>query len=301
VHRFSTKYQDAESGYYYYGFRYYEHETGRWLNRDPIEEEGGYNLYGFVGNDGVGKWDYLGLDVDPDRVQTDSNEFLRALIDSVKRYVVNNGGDLTKGWCCELKRINSLKNQWEAREDLLKHFIDESGEHILHDKFFFTKNGGFVDLRHFLTIARVAIASDTSTAMSFGTAIEFNQLRLGQRSAFSVEDMPSNKFGADFSDKILDSICLLPISIVNYLNEDLGGVMAPPEPVENFNRIKNLTIYPVLNTTVSDANKIYVYAAQRGSYLLVRTARTDAGLSIIETMVAIGFSVDNPDPGYDEE
>jgi len=61
VHRFSTKYQDEESGYYYYGFRYYDPETGRWLNRDPIEEQGGYNLYGFVGNNGMNEWDYNGL------------------------------------------------------------------------------------------------------------------------------------------------------------------------------------------------------------------------------------------------
>lgn len=32
-----------------------------WPSRDPIEEEGGLNLYGFVGNDGVNAWDYLGL------------------------------------------------------------------------------------------------------------------------------------------------------------------------------------------------------------------------------------------------
>ena len=43
-----------------YGFRYYDPLTGRWLNRDPIEEEGGINLYAFVGNNGVGKWDVLG-------------------------------------------------------------------------------------------------------------------------------------------------------------------------------------------------------------------------------------------------
>ncbi len=32
-----------------------------WPSRDPLEEEGGLNLYGFVGNDGVGKWDVLGM------------------------------------------------------------------------------------------------------------------------------------------------------------------------------------------------------------------------------------------------
>ena len=44
----------------YYGYRYYDPITGRWPSRDPIEEEGGLNLYGFVGNDGVDRFDVLG-------------------------------------------------------------------------------------------------------------------------------------------------------------------------------------------------------------------------------------------------
>ena len=59
--RFSTRYQDTETGLYYYGYRYYDPEHGRWLNRDPLGEAGGGNLYGFVGNDPVNSWDYLGL------------------------------------------------------------------------------------------------------------------------------------------------------------------------------------------------------------------------------------------------
>ncbi len=59
--RFSTKYQDSETGFYYYGYRYFDTTTGRWLSRDPIEEQGGLNLYGFVGNDGVNGVDLLGM------------------------------------------------------------------------------------------------------------------------------------------------------------------------------------------------------------------------------------------------
>ena len=59
--RFSTKYEDAETGLLYYGFRYYDPVTGRWLSRDPIGENGGLNLYGMVGNSPVNLWDYLGL------------------------------------------------------------------------------------------------------------------------------------------------------------------------------------------------------------------------------------------------
>ncbi|MEZ5300445.1 MAG: RHS repeat-associated core domain-containing protein [Verrucomicrobiales bacterium] len=55
--RFSTKYFDEETGFYYYGYRYYDPEHGRWASRDPIGEQGGLNLYGFVGNDGVGLFD----------------------------------------------------------------------------------------------------------------------------------------------------------------------------------------------------------------------------------------------------
>jgi len=36
--RFSTKYEDAETGLYYYGYRYYDPVIGRWPNRDPLED-----------------------------------------------------------------------------------------------------------------------------------------------------------------------------------------------------------------------------------------------------------------------
>ncbi len=60
-YRFSTKPRDSETGLYYYGYRYYDPVTGRWPSRDPIEEKGGMNLYGFVRNDGVNLVDLKGL------------------------------------------------------------------------------------------------------------------------------------------------------------------------------------------------------------------------------------------------
>jgi RHS repeat-associated protein len=61
TYRFSTKPRDQETGLYYYGYRYYDPMTGRWPSRDPIEEMGGNNLFGMVGNAVVNKWDILGL------------------------------------------------------------------------------------------------------------------------------------------------------------------------------------------------------------------------------------------------
>ncbi len=59
---FSTKYLHHETGFYYYGYRFYSPELMRWLNRDPIEERGGLNLYGLTGNEPVNTIDSLGLE-----------------------------------------------------------------------------------------------------------------------------------------------------------------------------------------------------------------------------------------------
>jgi hypothetical protein len=45
----------------YYGYRWYDPETGRWPSRDPIGEEGGVNLYNFIINDAVNGIDVYGL------------------------------------------------------------------------------------------------------------------------------------------------------------------------------------------------------------------------------------------------
>src|SRR6266516_4178341 len=59
--RFSTKYTDDESDFLYYGYRYYNPSTGRWLSRDPVEEQGGVNIYCLVGNEPITRADFLGL------------------------------------------------------------------------------------------------------------------------------------------------------------------------------------------------------------------------------------------------
>jgi len=59
--RFSTKFFDTETGLVYYGHRYYSPSLGRWFSKDPIEEEGGWNLYCMVRNNVIFNVDNLGL------------------------------------------------------------------------------------------------------------------------------------------------------------------------------------------------------------------------------------------------
>ena len=56
--RWSNRLNTQEKSSYHY-----ETASGRsnWPNRDPIQEQGGLNLYGFVLNDGLNNWDFIGL------------------------------------------------------------------------------------------------------------------------------------------------------------------------------------------------------------------------------------------------
>jgi RHS repeat-associated protein len=62
VYRFSSKEVHVNSGMCYYGFRFYEPNLQRWVNRDPIGERGGVNLYAYVQNDPSDHFDFFGLD-----------------------------------------------------------------------------------------------------------------------------------------------------------------------------------------------------------------------------------------------
>ena len=60
-YRFSTKRHNAAWSMYDYGYRHYSPDLGRWMSRDPIEEEGGYNLFSYVRNDPYDTIDPNGL------------------------------------------------------------------------------------------------------------------------------------------------------------------------------------------------------------------------------------------------
>ncbi len=53
--QWSSEHYDSELALVYYNYRHYNPTDGRWINRDPIAEQGGWNLYVFFKND------YLGL------------------------------------------------------------------------------------------------------------------------------------------------------------------------------------------------------------------------------------------------
>lgn len=93
-----------------YGYRFYSPGLGRWINRDPIRESGGLNLYGFVGNDSVNNSDAYGLYIGEGAVDKGRRWFWTGdpcASDEVYNAAVNGAGDWWyndspgRGWYAE--------------------------------------------------------------------------------------------------------------------------------------------------------------------------------------------------------
>ena len=75
---YTGHYTNAKSGLVLAPYRAYSPELGRWISRDPIEEDGGINLYGYVGNGPLGAVDPLGLAPPPPTADGGANSFLNS-------------------------------------------------------------------------------------------------------------------------------------------------------------------------------------------------------------------------------
>ncbi len=82
LYRFSSKESETVSGLVYYLYRFYAPNLQRWLNRDPIDEDGSVDLYCYIGNDPVNLYDADGL-IDCSNLASLEHK-LKTLIDEMK-------------------------------------------------------------------------------------------------------------------------------------------------------------------------------------------------------------------------
>jgi len=138
--------------------RYYNPETGRWVNRDPIEEEGGVNLYGFVANDPKFIWDYLGLNY--------------GFFDVTTTLGAVEQGDLDK-LIAEIARVNALKDSKGNKCYIVTLHTSpisagEIGEHLKNSNHTITLNHGTPEKKIKFTDRSVNADSVHSVAERYG-------------------------------------------------------------------------------------------------------------------------------------
>ena len=86
-----------------------------WPSRDPIEEEGGLNLYVFVGNDGILGFDFLGTDV---YVFYRNNAGPTPDIDDSGKFV-DYANDIQL-WCKDAKDTKVISEGFDKKAELLR-------------------------------------------------------------------------------------------------------------------------------------------------------------------------------------
>ncbi len=105
TYRFSSKEWNANAGLYYYLYRFYDPSLQRWVNRDPILEWGGINLYEFIHNNPLRYVDKLGLQItlDPPDFPEDT-------------YGYGDGGNLGKTTINDPNDLSDIDNEWNHLE-----------------------------------------------------------------------------------------------------------------------------------------------------------------------------------------
>jgi RHS repeat-associated protein len=154
--RFSSEYWDTETGLVYYNFRYYSPELGRWVSRDPIEEDGGWNLYGMLGNRVVNSIDSKGLitccgnkEYDPSSSCCKNNKIV----------------PVQKAKCSYLRAaINALRNILKSTQQTLNDIND-----IIYNQSLANASGDFIRDSGFWAYS-VASAGQGAVAMQAGKA-----------------------------------------------------------------------------------------------------------------------------------
>ncbi|MGA2299528.1 MAG: RHS repeat-associated core domain-containing protein [Candidatus Acidiferrum sp.] len=120
--QYTARESDAETGLYYYRARYYDPNTGRFLNEDPTGFRGGINLYGCVGNNPINK-------TDPDG--TGWLDCVQALAD-LARATANLEKDLRgipKGACPTPGHQKELQQRYVDIKDALDKVIKHCGKY----------------------------------------------------------------------------------------------------------------------------------------------------------------------------
>jgi hypothetical protein len=114
-----------------YLYRWYDPVTGRWPSRDPIEEDGGVNLYGFVKNSPLGLFDVLGLGwghhIIPQSLTKGVKESLRKVFNAENNRICSDDYDLHNR-----KPYNGIKEA-DYRSAVQKEMQEYLGKRNLND------------------------------------------------------------------------------------------------------------------------------------------------------------------------
>jgi len=225
--RFPGQYFDAETGLHYNFHRYYDPALGRYITEDPIRDV--LNWYAYAGSNPGNNVDPLGLE--PTRSQAGTIGGLKGGIDSSPSKIGRKTGSNAAS-----AMISLGATSWGA-PITTPYFNNQSNRYV------YTGKGGWIDMVHFLFYAGKAYEYKTNgkkcpdgEALQVGYQQEFSDQLKAPHSAYSYEDLPSDKYGADFGANHFDpkSSKALSDQIQDYL---MGMGATAPTSAPNYSKM----------------------------------------------------------------
>ena len=260
---FNGKELDEETGLYYYGARYYDPRTSLWLSTDPMElKYPNVSTYVYCLNNPVKLIDTNGQE--PEKKYVGTAQMFINILNNSPRKVGYYRGSQAANYLKSLSNTEFKISQMRPVPTQTGYFNQKKGRYI------YTTEAGWIDMAHFMFYAGKAYnyklqkqdAISQMNASSFifmestiqmvllktanmdpvGEAIqdgymqEYSDQIVATHSAFSYEDLPSDKYGAIFGASFFNEKSSLTFGeqLMNYLIS-LGATN--PEEAPNFDSL----------------------------------------------------------------
>lgn len=195
------------------------------------------------------------VDQQPVKIYMGTVSDFKALLDNSPRGVGKFKGSEAGNYLKSLGETKFNFNQMRPLPTQTGFFNTKKGRYI------YTKKGGWIDMAHFMFYAGKAygykinnVTNPIGEAVQDGYKQEASDVIVAKHSAYSYEDLPSDKFGAEFAVNFFDINSSLTFSeqLANYLNNILNA--SSPNDAPNFNDTPDLDskdTRPITNTTTT--------------------------------------------------
>jgi len=227
---FAQREHDMESGLVYMRHRMYDPRTGRFMQIDPAHE--GSNHYAYVGNRPTSLVDPSGAIIEESGIRGHKQmmkEFNQALLDYSAEFIKL----WSNGLRAKVEKVvgaSNLKFAKQAVEHAMTlrwlgntRFSPGGRERqSTTNRFVYTARLAWIDVGHFCNSSFAGFMVGKDLGYSAGLAVEYwqssvadSQKALGipldgnAQSAFTVEDLPSNKAGAGFGQRVAEGTLII--------------------------------------------------------------------------------------------
>ena len=223
---FNAKEFDEETGMYYYGARYYDPRLSLWMSTDPMEEKyPDISSYGYTYNNPIKYQDIEGLE--PVKSQAGTVNGFIEFFNNTSTKMGTLKGQAAHNAMIRLSKIK-IDHGVKPIPATTAPFNNQK------DRYIYTEVGGWIDMSHFMFYAgraymhkmekqdaqrliqdmeskgglallglsselfKIANSSPVGEAVQEGYLQESGDKIFAKHSAYSYEDLPTDKFGADF-------------------------------------------------------------------------------------------------------